>query len=159
MKSLRTALLIVLALGGCNGGPAPIAFPVEDLACTTSADCCVVYGTCYDRLALVTAKNRDATAAAFAALGEQQQAARNGHQDPDCWGCTPPPIEVSCQAGRCVAQQLTRDFDTPSDLRDPHCGSLLGPDGGAGTKAAVLRSAISLEPKAAAEPPATIGCH
>lgn len=176
MKNTRASLLLACfvasLLAGCgsstavtdaappatdtSGDPPPIVFPVEDLACTTSADCCVVYGTCNDRLALVTAKNRDATAAAFAALGVQQQAVRDGGSDPDCWPCIPPPVEVSCQAGRCVAERLDRtNYNLPQDLTHPHCGSLGAGDGGTST----LRSPLHLEPQSSSEPPATIGCH
>jgi hypothetical protein len=145
----------------------PIVFPADDLACTTSADCCTVANACGDGQALVTAKNRDATAAAFAALGAHRRAAHDGGIDPDCWPCVAPAVEVSCQAGRCVAERVPArsGFDNLSALIAPHCGSILGLDGGTTRTVAPIRSALSLDagatppqPPVGGQPP-VIGCH
>lgn len=132
--------------------PPTAQFPAEDFACTTSDDCCVVYGECADRLALVTAKNQAQTTAAF-----QAKAAADRRRDAApweaCWPCVPPAVEVSCVASRCVAERVERKgLPGDSRLQAPHCGALSRADGGApATRLA--------QTQVAGQTPPTFSCH
>lgn len=132
---------------------APPPPPVEDFACATDSDCCVVYGSCRDTLVLVTAKNRAGAEAAYAAM-------KPATPDPaTCWPCVPPAVEVSCVAGRCRAERTpSASYGDAQALAAPHCGSRRAVDAGAPT----TRALVTSDAAAGGDQPAPVAvfrCH
>jgi hypothetical protein len=159
MTKVHALLLSSLLTFACatqpdEGSPTD-ATGLTDLACVTDADCCVVYASCHDTLVLVTAKNRDSAEAAFTAMKTKP--------DPNCWPCVPPAVEVSCRAGRCVAERLGEadPFELRHTLSAPHCGSQLKPDGGAPASNGLTTHSAALSIDAGDVPPpiSRFSCH
>jgi hypothetical protein len=129
---------------------APPQAPVEDYACATDSDCCVIYASCEDTLVLVTDKNRERARATYAAM-------KPAVADPKtCWPCVPPAVEVSCVAGRCRAEPVTISGLDQHGLSSPHCGSRLASDAGVTTTRASLAAPAAGDPP---EPRTAFSCH
>jgi hypothetical protein len=79
----------------------------NSLACTTDADCCLVFDQCYAKLYLVAKADVDAAKACFSTKNTFY-----------CTSCCPPVVETWCQNGQCVAGTV------PGGCGTPHCGRL-----------------------------------
>jgi len=100
--------------------PSPIMTPTLPAACKTSADCCVAMDWCMATAYLVGKAEYNAMVASIDAA----IASRSG-----CAGCVLPAVQVDCQAGFCVGQQLSFYADGTAFDRS-HCGPINVPDAG-----------------------------
>jgi len=94
-----------------------LSYASKDIACSVDNDCCVVVDSCLDTGYLVGQGDRATVRALL-----------DGASMDRCLACIPPPIQVSCEAGKCVAKEVTDDSlatnEVKGQLRSDHCGAL-----------------------------------
>ena len=97
--------------GGCYGDAEAWAeIAVDDIPCTKSSDCCVVFLPCTSAGQVVAAEH-------FATAVDVWP-----YCDSDCNWCVPPPIEVECVDDKCVGYELDPDPDAGLWEGTNHCG-------------------------------------
>ena len=93
------------------------SYASSDIACAVDSDCCVVVDNCLDTGYLVSRTDRATVRALL-----------DGASMDRCLACIPAPVQVTCEAGKCVANLVTDDAMPSSEvwgqLRSDHCGSL-----------------------------------
>jgi hypothetical protein len=123
---LLIALVSLAALVGCGSSsndPREMAMSLarDSIACTMPSECCAVIDGCRGKALLVSSTDR---AAVEVLLGEASQ--------DSCVRCIPPPVQVDCREGQCVAVELVSD-DTattaPELASQTHCGPVTLPTG------------------------------
>jgi hypothetical protein len=124
--------------------PAVVMTPTLPAACKTSADCCVAMDGCLATAYLVGKAEYDAMVASIA----------TAHADASvCYACVHPAVQVQCQAGFCVGEQLSFYAEgTPFDKS--HCGTIYVATSDAGPMS--LASALSVAD--GGTPPSKWGC-
>ena len=126
MTSHPSQVLIALALllvGGCGGGGGDpyqeaLTYSHENIACTSDADCCVVFDDCNDTGMLVGKSDRQTVRGLLDSIHSTQ-----------CLACINPAVQASCDQGHCVAQRLDDSAGGAflSDARTDHCGKVAVP--------------------------------
>jgi hypothetical protein len=127
MRAVAAAILAV-ALSACSSSSSDtrqeaLSYARDDIACTTSDDCCAVEDGCMSDMLLVAAADRDHVA----------QLISESPQDM-CTACITPPVQVDCRGGVCVMLLLAEadpgaDWNLAADFRRDHCGVMTVPDG------------------------------
>jgi hypothetical protein len=119
-----TALLPLIGCGssGQDSRGLALSFARDNISCVTPADCCAVVDGCMGDMLLVSAADRAGVETLLAQAPQDM-----------CVACIPPPVQVDCRAGRCVAVTLEPDgsggTDYPSAFTASHCGTLTIPAG------------------------------
>jgi hypothetical protein len=91
--------------------------PPANYTCRGDSDCCIVVDTCMEVAYLYSN--------APGATGRPTFPPTNTE---DCLRCIPPAVQVRCDQGQCVGEELTDGVDYNSPLRADHCGPLGLPD-------------------------------
>ncbi len=110
------------ATSGAGGAPQDprsqaLSYASKDIPCSVDSDCCVVVDMCLDTGYLVGQNDRDTVRGLL-----------DGASMDRCLACIPPPVQVTCEAGKCLANLVTDDSTASNEvrgqLRSDHCGSL-----------------------------------
>ena len=137
-RCMRAGFISLVLLGvvtaACGASTEPDArsrvlqYARDDLACTTDADCCVVFDQCRNQGYLVSAADQQKAADLIASA-----------DDSSCTACITPPVDVRCgEAGYCVAERINCVSDPVASA--DHCGAVAASNGDCSVAAQALGS-------------------
>ncbi len=100
------------------------AFANGNTACTSDADCCVVFDECTNEGLVVGATDQANVAALCSEYDEYEDSLGAAGK---CLGCIAPAIEVSCVNSKCIGTMIPVPLpdggDVDPSLMGSHCGS------------------------------------
>ena len=105
------------------------AYADGTVACTTAADCCVVFDGCVNRGYVVGVADKDKVASLLADYDQYEMTIGTASR---CTACVPPPVQVSCVQNKCIGTQLPRETSDGGDIDQSfwtnHCGTIGAPE-------------------------------